>query len=57
MQRGPLKLFFSYAHEDADARSELDDHLELLERQARAQGRRDLERPPDHAGPGVGGLD
>jgi len=33
MQRGPLKLFFSYAHEDADARSELDDHLDLLERQ------------------------
>src|SRR4051794_35309792 len=33
MQRGPLKLFFSYAHEDADARRELDEHLDLLERQ------------------------
>lgn len=33
MQRGPLKLFFSYAHEDAAVRSELDDHLDLLERQ------------------------
>ena len=33
MERGPLRLFFSYAHEDLDSRDRLDEHLELLQRQ------------------------
>jgi TIR domain len=33
MERGPLRLFFSYAHEDLEARDRLDEHLELLRRQ------------------------
>jgi endonuclease/exonuclease/phosphatase family metal-dependent hydrolase len=33
MERGPLRLFFSYAHEDEGAREQLDEHLELLRRQ------------------------
>lgn len=33
MERGPLRVFFSYAHEDVAARDQLDEHLELLRRQ------------------------
>src|SRR6185503_260372 len=33
VERGPLRLFSSYAHEDAAARELLDEHLELLRRQ------------------------
>jgi hypothetical protein len=33
MKRPPLKLFFSYAHEDQDVRDELDKHLDVLERE------------------------
>lgn len=33
MAREPLRLFFSYAHEDAPVRDRLDEHLELLRRQ------------------------
>jgi endonuclease/exonuclease/phosphatase family metal-dependent hydrolase len=32
MKRPPLKIFYSYAHEDANARDRLDEHLELLAR-------------------------
>lgn len=33
MKRPPLKLFFSYAHEDQHVRDELDKHLDVLERE------------------------
>lgn len=33
MKRPPLKLFFSYAHEDQGVRDELDKHLDVLERE------------------------
>ena len=33
MKRPPLKLFFSYAHEDRNVRDELDKHLDILERE------------------------
>ena len=33
MERGPLRLFYSYAHGDVWAREQLDEHLELLRRQ------------------------
>lgn len=33
MKRFPLKLFFSYAHEDQGIRNELDIHLDVLERE------------------------
>lgn len=33
MKRGPLKLFYSYAHEDAGIRDRIDQHLDLLARQ------------------------
>jgi endonuclease/exonuclease/phosphatase family metal-dependent hydrolase len=33
MRRGPLRVFYSYAHEDADSRDHIDQHLELLRRQ------------------------
>ena len=33
LKRLPLKLFFSYAHEDQGVRDELDKHLDLLERE------------------------
>lgn len=33
MRRGPLKLFYSYAHEDAGIRDRIDQHLDLLARQ------------------------
>ena len=33
MERGPLRVFFSYAHEDVAARDQLDEHLDLLRRQ------------------------
>jgi len=32
MKRGPLKLFYSYAHEDEAYRNRIDEHLELLRR-------------------------
>ncbi len=32
MKRGPLKVFYSYAHQDEKARDTLDQHLELLAR-------------------------
>lgn len=32
MKRGPLKVFYSYAHQDEKARDTLDQHLELLSR-------------------------
>lgn len=32
VKRGPLKVFYSYAHEDEKARDMLDQHLELLSR-------------------------
>ncbi len=32
MKRGPLKVFYSYAHEDAALRDRIDEHLELLAR-------------------------
>ena len=32
MKRGPLRVFYSYAHEDEKARDALDQHLELLAR-------------------------
>ena len=33
MKRGPLKVFYSYAHEDEAQRDRIDEHLELLQRQ------------------------
>jgi len=33
VKRGPLKVFYSYAHEDEALRARLDEHLELLARQ------------------------
>lgn len=33
MKRGPLRLFYSYAHEDEAVRDRIDEHLELLRRQ------------------------
>jgi endonuclease/exonuclease/phosphatase family metal-dependent hydrolase len=33
MKRGPLKVFYSYAHKDEALRDRLDEHLELLARQ------------------------
>ena len=33
MKRGPLKLFYSYAHKDESLRERLDEYLELLARQ------------------------
>ena len=32
MKRPPLKIFYSYAHEDEQARDRLDEYLELLAR-------------------------
>jgi hypothetical protein len=32
VKRGPLKVFYSYAHQDEKARDTLDQHLELLSR-------------------------
>jgi hypothetical protein len=33
MKRGPLKVFYSYAHEDEAIRDRIDEHLKLLARQ------------------------
>jgi len=33
MKRGPLKVFYSYAHEDEPIRDRIDEHLKLLARQ------------------------
>ena len=33
VKRRPLKLFFCYAHENADVRQALDRHLDILERE------------------------
>ena len=33
MQRGPLKIFYCYAHADAEEQSRLDEQLETLRRQ------------------------
>ena len=33
VKRRPLKLFFCYAHENADIRQALDRHLDILERE------------------------
>ena len=36
--RRPLRVFYSYSHEDEDARRELEKHLAVLKRQKRIEG-------------------